>query len=142
VRLVQTVHPKFGLVRRPYVRLVIGGSAIPAIVDSGADASSIDELTAQAIHLPYTSAGITTGIGGPVAAFRAARAVVTLVGPRARRAGVEWVEVGGHEVELAVLRSVDPLPALVGRVDLLVHYRFVLRESDGEFELTPVRATQ
>lgn len=55
---------------------------------------------------------------------------------------IEWVEVGTHGVELSVLGAPRPLPALVGRTDLPVHYRFVLRESDGEFELTPVKTKQ
>lgn len=137
MRLVETVQPAYGPVRRPYVRLVVRGTSVLAIVDSGADTSSIDERTAARIGLPYTPAGVSSGIGGEVTTFRAAPAVVAILGPRARRGWVEWVEIGSNELKLNVLRAPSRLPALVGRADLLVHYRFVLLEAEGAFELTP-----
>lgn len=138
MRFVETVARRYGPVRRPYVRLVLGPVEITAIVDTGADASSIDERSAQDLGLPYSPSGLSSGIGGDVATFRADRVTFGLFGPRSRRRRIEWVEVGKHTIELSVLRSPRRLPALLGRSDLLVHYRFALREADGEFELTPI----
>lgn len=118
--------------------MVFRGHAVLAIADTGADVSSIDELTASDSGLRYSPSGLSSGIGGEVITFRAEPTTVTILGPRPRGRRIEWVDLGTHTLELSVLRAPSRLPALVGRIDLLVHYRFVLREADGEFELTRI----
>lgn len=140
MQLVETIDPAFGPLPRPYVRLAFAGQAVSAIVDTGADASSIDELTARRLGLRYEPAGRSSGVGGEVLTFRTAPISIAILAPRSIRGRIRWTEIGTNDVALSVLRAPRRLPALVGRTDVLVHYRFVLHESDGRFELTRVMA--
>ena len=124
------------------MRIAFRGHAVLAIVDSGADTTSIDELTASDSGLRYSASGLSSGVGGEVVTFLAEPIAVTILGPRRRGLRIEWVTLGTHTLRLSVLRAPSRLPALVGRTDLLAHYRFVLREAEAEFELTPLKPTE
>lgn len=137
MRFVYTAQPQFDPVPRPYLQLIIGGRAILALCDTGADTSSVPEVRALAAGIPFGPASAVIGVGGPVVAYRSARPVrVTITGPRRIRGSVKWTELDSMMLEPTIIRGSPAIPALIGRLDVLVRYRFTLRERDQEFELT------
>lgn len=136
---VYTVPLGFGRQPRAYVRLRIGDADFPAVIDTGADGSVISELQALDAQVAYVAAPRSIGVAGPVPTFRTARSLsVTILAPRRRRGVIEWVEIGKHQLRPLVIPSAVPMPALVGRTDILVSYRLVLVEARQEFDLQPL----
>lgn len=137
MRLAYTSVPLFGVLPRPYVRLIIRGQAIDALIDTGSDDTVLSEAEARGVRVRYEPSGTAVGVGGEVHAFRASERVeVTILAPRQRRGGLEWIALGSHEIVPSIIATPDARPALVGRRDLLVHYRLRLVERDGVFDLT------
>jgi len=140
VRFAYTQARSIDPIFRAYLRIHVNGHVVPAIIDTGADGSVLSETDARLAGIPYTIGSPTVGVGGHVRTFRVIEAVtVTLSAPMRKRGRTEWVEIGRHKIEPRLIPSSIPMPALVGRTDLLVHYRFTLLERDLVFELTPLR---
>lgn len=139
MRAVYTPHPLYGRAPRAYVRLEVDGRFVLALIDSGADASVLTQTDAALLRIPYRASDPTVGVGGPVTTYRAvAPLTIRIHVPRKRRGQLEWVELGEHTITPAVIPSAVPMPSLVGRIDLLRHYRFCLSERDATFDLLPL----
>ncbi len=124
---------------RAYCHLLIGRRAIPALIDTGADTTVIPEIHARLMGLVYAPEAGAIGVGGPVTAFRTSAPVLVDVDvPVARARGVRWTHLGRHEIRPLIVPAPGTMPALIGRLDILVAYRFTLIERDGVFDLTPL----
>lgn len=136
VRFVYTPATSLDVIPRPYVRLRVNGTDLLALLDTGADHSVLTQEDARLAQISYVLSEPTLGVGGPVRSFRAAkRATVTLLGPQRTREGIRWVELGTHVFRPVVIASAVPMPSLVGRADLLSHYRLCISEGDDIFDL-------
>lgn len=136
MRFVYTADLQFDPLPRPYIQLIVGGYFIPALCDTGADHSSIPEGQARAAGIHFGDRGLVVGVGGAVVAYRSAEPLaVTIAGPRLR-GRIHWSEFDSFTIQPTIIAGARDLPALIGRLDVLVRYRFTLREREQEFELT------
>lgn len=118
------------------MRLLVNGVAIRALVDTGSDRTALPEDFARLADIPYEESRPTFGVSGPVRTSEASQPLrVAVFAPRVFRGRIKWLHLGAHELRPLVIAAPFDLPALVGRSDLLVHYRFVLEESSGAFDL-------
>lgn len=139
MRFVYSVPSGLDRLPRAYVRLRVNDVEMPALIDTGADVSVLPEQVARAAGIEYETIAGAIGIAGLVPAFQVRRPiVVTLLAPHRQRRGIDWTAVGSYRVRPIVVRSSVPMPALIGRTDLLVRYRFTLVEARQIFELTEV----
>lgn len=137
MRFVYTADLQFDRLPRPYLQMIVGGYFIPALCDTGADSSSIPEGHARAAGIRLGERGTVVGVGGAVAAYRSpGPIIVTLAGPRLRRGRIEWSEFDSFTVQPTIIAGGRDIPGLIGRIDVLIRYRFTLRERDQEFDLT------
>lgn len=49
---------------------------------------------------------------------------------------MRWVRLADHEIRPLIIPTPASIPALIGRRDILIAYRFALIERDQVFELT------
>lgn len=139
MRCVYTRPPALDPLPRAYCHVLIGRRAIPALIDTGADTTVIPEIYARLMGLSYMPEPGAIGVGGPVPAFRSSSPVtVDIDGPVAQARGIRWAHLGQHEIRPLIVPSPGRMPALVGRRDILIAYRFTLIERDQVFDLTPL----
>lgn len=139
MRFVYSVPSGLDRLPRAYVRLRVNDVEMPALIDTGADASVLPEQEARTAGIDYEPISGAIGIAGLVPAFRVRRPIaVTLLAPHRRRRGIGWTAVGTYRIRPIVVRSSVPMPALIGRTDLLVRYRFTLVGARQIFELNDV----
>lgn len=138
MRAVYTPASVYGTVSRAYVRLQVGRTFVVALIDTGADGTVLTEVDARLLRLPFARGEPSIGVGGPVMTYRVLEPVsIALFVPRRSGRNLEWVRLGEHTVAPAVIPSTVPMPSLVGRMDVLRHYRFCVSEGAGTFELRP-----
>lgn len=134
-----TRPPMLDLLPRAYCHLIIAGRAIPALVDTGADTTVIPEIQARLAGIAYEPTASAIGVGGPVPTFAASSGVlVDLDVPVVHGRSIRWMHLGKHEIRPVVVRAPGRIPALIGRRDILIAYRFTLIEREQVFDLTPL----
>lgn len=139
MRFVYTRRSLLGL-PRAYLKIASPGAFIDALVDTGSDRSVLPEPFARSVGIAYAESDPTFAVGGPIRTYEATEPVrLTLFAPHKAGSGIEWLVLGSHELRPLIVPAAFHMPALVGRLDLLVHYRLILEEARGRFDLRPLR---